>query len=1051
MHVSVVRGLRRRVGLLPLLGAVAAFAAGSAHATAGWDSTLSRAMTDGKASALMAPVASSLPMQITLTLNVTNKPALDALFKAQNTPGNPQYHKYLTPQQFAAQYAPAPAQTQAVVNYLKNAGFQNVRSSASGLLVGGTATAAQVQQAFNTRIAQFQLNGRTVYVNTQAAQVPSSLGGVVMAVGGLQNAVNWQTSIHKQQLSAAATAAPRAGATASSSCTLGPSCVPAVEASIPPTGFQKTYDVGATSDGSNTALAISTFGDDLTPGMGSTVVEDLRNAEASFGLPFVPVQVRLSTPIVTPDTSGDGEWDLDTQQASGMAGNVKALIIYAADDSVADNLLWEYAAFADAADAQVGNMSYGLCELFEDATLTTNPLGQIVFGLGVVGGLPTLQASDLFFEQAAVEGLSWHASSGDSGGYCTIGNVQALPGTGVPGGANYPTSSPYVVSVGGTSLLTTDDYTYIAEYAWPEGGGGISVVEPAPSWQSGVVPSSGLGAAGAGRGVPDVAMFAGTGFAAASTYGGLIYSAGSAGEGNTAYLGTSLSSPLAAGTWARFQTAHCNSLGFAAPDYYALLGSTLGLPILPSAAGFNDIVLGTNSFYPASLGWDYATGLGSIDVAKVGAQLGVQFPLPAGCGALPPAPVIASVDQNTGSSSASAAIQVFPVAGGDPVSYYVVDFGDGVPGAVGTGASSTQTQAPNPDVAVQPTVPWPNQVCASSASGPAPAAGGGSSSCIAPFTGNPALFSHTYPATGTYTVRAWARNAHGVVSQPVSFTVKPGTPTAPIRPSGLVAAAVKGQIMLSWSAAPGATSYALYQGTKAGGEITSAAAYSGSATSATLYNRTGGTTYYYVVKAINATGTSATSNETSVTLPLPPATPTGLTAVPGNTQATLSWKAAAGADTYKVLVGTTSGGENNPLATGVTGTSAVITGLRNGATYYFVVESVSGGGTSAPSNEAKAALPATPAAPTGVTAATGGAKGSIVVSWTAPAGAASYNVYVGTRSDGESASPVLSGVKGTSATINGLSTGGTYFVQVTAVSSTGAESNKSAESNAAAK
>ena len=85
------------------------------------------------------------------------------------------------------------------------------------------------------------------------------------------------------------------------------------------------------------------------------------------------------------------------------------------------------------------------------------------------------------------------------------------------------------------------------------------------------------------------------------------------------------------------------------------------------------------------------------------------------------------------------------------------------------------------------------------------------------------------------------------------------------------------------------------------------------------------------------------------------AAPTALTATGGNSQVTLGWTASAGATSYNVYRGTTSGGESTtPIATGVTGTSYADTAVTNGTTYYYTVKAINAGGTSAASNEASA-------------------------------------------------------------------------------------------------
>jgi len=90
--------------------------------------------------------------------------------------------------------------------------------------------------------------------------------------------------------------------------------------------------------------------------------------------------------------------------------------------------------------------------------------------------------------------------------------------------------------------------------------------------------------------------------------------------------------------------------------------------------------------------------------------------------------------------------------------------------------------------------------------------------------------------------------------------------------------------------------------------------------------------------------------------PVPPATPTNLTATPGNTQIVLSWTASGGSASYNIYRGVTAGGESpTPISTGITTTSFTDPGLTNGTTYYYKVAAVNASGTSGFSNEVSAA------------------------------------------------------------------------------------------------
>jgi fibronectin type 3 domain-containing protein len=266
-------------------------------------------------------------------------------------------------------------------------------------------------------------------------------------------------------------------------------------------------------------------------------------------------------------------------------------------------------------------------------------------------------------------------------------------------------------------------------------------------------------------------------------------------------------------------------------------------------------------------------------------------------------------------------------------------------------------------------------------------------------------------------------------------------------PVGVAATPGEQQVTLTWSAeAQAGTTFNVYRGTSPGGEGASPIATGVTAMSFTDTGLTDGTAYYYQVAAVNAGVTSARSSEVSATPRVQP--PLGLTVAPGNTKITLTWTTSAGATSYNVYRGTSTGGEGaNPIASGVTSTSFTDIGLTNGTTYYYQVTAVNAGGESSRSAEVSAAPVGPPSAPTGV-AATGG-NTQIRLTWTAPPGAASYNVYRGTTPGGEGASPVATGITTTSFIDMGLTDGATYYYRVTAVNA-GGEGGKSAEVSATA-
>jgi hypothetical protein len=280
----------------------------------------------------------------------------------------------------------------------------------------------------------------------------------------------------------------------------------------------------------------------------------------------------------------------------------------------------------------------------------------------------------------------------------------------------------------------------------------------------------------------------------------------------------------------------------------------------------------------------------------------------------------------------------------------------------------------------------------------------------------------------TYYFMVTASNAAGSITATSEVS---GAPNGPQPFSITAATAGNTQVALTWGASTGATSYNVRYGTSSGSYGTTFAT-GVTGTSSTVTGLTNGTTYYFMVTAVNASGSVNATSEVSGTPDGPqPFSITAATA--GHTQVALTWGASTGATSYNVRYGTSSGSYGTTFATGVTGTSSTVTGLANGTTYYFMVTAVNASG----SVNATSEVSGTPDGPQpfSITAATAGHT-QVALTWGASTGATSYNVRYGTSS-GSYGTTFATGVTGTSSTVTGLTNGTTYYFMVTAVNASG--------------
>jgi subtilase family serine protease len=263
-------------------------------------------------------------------------------------------------------------------------------------------------------------------------------------------------------------------------------------------------------------------------------------------------------------------------------------------------------------------------------------------------------------------------------------------------------------------------------------------------------------------------------------------------------------------------------------------------------------------------------------------------------------------------------------------------------------------------------------------------------------------------------------------------------------PTGLSATAAGTTVKLTWNADASATQgFDVYQGTSSGQESSTPVRQNVSGTTTTVSGVQAGQTYYFEIAAVTLLGVSSLSNEAQVTL-VPPA-PTGLAATAaGAGSLMLSWTASAGATSYNLFEGTSAGGEGATASkANISGATVTLTDLTPGQQYFFKLQAVNAGGMSAESVEASGTV--VPAVPTALAAAAGNA--SVSLSWSAVAGAKTYNVYDAKSSGAEGSMPVMTGLTSPSASVTGLSNGTTYYFTVAAVDA-GGVSAPSAEAHA---
>jgi len=290
-------------------------------------------------------------------------------------------------------------------------------------------------------------------------------------------------------------------------------------------------------------------------------------------------------------------------------------------------------------------------------------------------------------------------------------------------------------------------------------------------------------------------------------------------------------------------------------------------------------------------------------------------------------------------------------------------------------------------------------------------------------------------------------------SNQASATPTDGPPSAP---TGLLATPGDKQVSLDWAdnIESDLAGYNIHRSQTDGGPYSQIDSVGLTSAYTDTTGLTGGTTYYYVVTAVDSgTNESGNSNQASATpTDAPPAAPTGLLATPGDKQVDLDWDDNSEGDLagYNIHRSQTDGGPYSQIdSVGLTSAYTDTTGLTGGTTYYYVVTAVdSGTNESGNSNQASATpTDAPPAAPTGLLATPGDKQVSLDWNDNGEGDLAGYNIHR-SQTDGGPYSQIDSVGLTSAYTDTGLTGGTTYYYVVTAVDSGTNESGYSNQASA---
>lgn len=592
-------------------------------------------------------VSGNEPITVTVALQLRNTAQAQALLESTYTRGSPNFHHFITAQEFSERFGPSDAAVAQVTRTLQGAGLQVERTSTTLLKVTGSTSA--VEAAFAVSMHTFEVPaslagpGYRYRAPLSTPQVSPALAPSIQAVVGLDTRPRLRP--HAQHVDASQT--PKVTLSASAPNT------PNAPGLWTVADFAQYYDVQplykAGLQGSHRTIGIVTFAG-FTPSDAFSYWQSLALPVAANRLSVVNVDGGAGAPS---DFTGSFETTLDVEQAGGIAPAAN-MIVYEAPNTE-QGVIDAFAAAIESNVSDTISTSWGRWEYVDDTSTVTDPVTH--------QDANALKALNDLFIQAALQGQTLYASSGNFGAYDANGTFPAAFNTKTVS-VDAPASLPFITAAGGTTLpgklsfpaLNSQTFTVNipSEQAWslsymtplctqrqqdpvtcgifPQGGGGgVSVFTPRPFYQW-FIPGIANSAPGQalsnesttpaqlifqlpanfpGRNVPDISLNAdpNTGYA-------LWYTSDFTGfQIVPNYGGTSFAAPQLSGVTALFDQGLGHRIGLLNPQLYGLV--LFDLAYTGHNAPLRDITAGDNWFYKGARGYDQATGIGVPDVANL--------------------------------------------------------------------------------------------------------------------------------------------------------------------------------------------------------------------------------------------------------------------------------------------------------------------------------------------------------------------------------------------------------------------------------------------------